>query len=210
MLLQREGSHERGFSILPDGFRCILAEFRGNAGSIFGQGSKGVAFCLVDEVPDVNVEELHSQLVLHGLSVRLACDEPVGWFPDDAEPASPEFTPCASHLCQHSYSPGDVLRTAVQDLALAAVLIQEGENLERCRQRIALPRGQEQYVAWEGREDIQEEPFRASRSYEYDIQVAVSIFRKIVATEIEAIAQGGLDGREEFMGHGIHGFPVVE
>ena len=63
----------------------------------------------------------------------------------------------------------------MQDFALAPVLIEEGENLQRCRQRVALARGQKQDVAGQGREGLPEESFGASGPEEDDIQVALAV-----------------------------------
>ena len=63
----------------------------------------------------------------------------------------------------------------MQDFALAPVLIEEGDNLQRCCKRVALARGQKQDVAGQGREDFPEEPFGASGPDEDDIQVALAV-----------------------------------
>ena len=84
--------------------------------------------CQVDKLPDVYVNELHTEFFLHGVFVGLACDEPVGRLPDDAEFLSPKFLPCTAHPCEGLNPPGDVLCTSVQDLAPSAVLVQERQN----------------------------------------------------------------------------------
>ena len=63
----------------------------------------------------------------------------------------------------------------MQDLSLASVLIEEGENLQGCGKRVALARSQKQDVAGKGREDLLEEPFGASGPDEDDIQIALSV-----------------------------------
>ena len=77
----------------------------------------------------------------------------------------------------------------MKDLAPASVLVQEGKYLQRCSQRVALARGQEQDIAGKSGKDLLEKPLGASGSDENDIQVTLSVSGKAVAPEIEFATQ---------------------
>ena len=140
---------------------------------------------LVNQLHDVNVEEFQAQFLPNRLFVRLACNQPVGRFAYDAELLTPERPFCAVHFCKQLNSPGYVLRTAVQNFALSSILIEEREDFEGCRQRIAFPGSQKQNIAGKGRKDFSEKAFGASGPDEDDIQIALPVRREVVAPEVE-------------------------
>lgn len=92
----------------------------------------------IEEFLHGDVRQFDAKLLSYSVFVGMTGDEPVGGFANDAEFDAIELSACVLNFRQQRDASADILCRAVNNLALNTVLAQIGEDLHRCRQRVAL------------------------------------------------------------------------
>ena len=92
----------------------------------------------IEEFLHGDVRQFDAKLLSYSVFVGMTGDEPVGGFANDAEFDAIELSACVLNFRQQRDASADILCRAVNNLALNTVLTQIGEDLHRCRQRVAL------------------------------------------------------------------------